>query len=146
MRVEPGAPSTGTGASLRAPGELLAWLAGIVLTLSTLMGWYSTEIDGVRYSVLAWHSGGVGKLVFVTGLAVLGLLVLRATRVELARSFPTGMAIAALGATGTILVLIRLIDIPDDYAEATRSTGIWISLLAALSLIVAGVLKAGDEV
>ena len=35
--------------------------------------------------------------------------------------------------------------IPDDFVGAGRSIGIWISLLAALLLIAAGLVKSADE-
>jgi hypothetical protein len=132
---------------LRSPGELLSWVAALVLTLSSFMGWYTIAGD-VRgtLSVTGWNTGTVGKLVFLVGLGVLVLLSLRAFGVELPPQVPMGMAIAVLGAAGTILVLWRLIDIPERFEPAVgRSLGIWISLLAALLLIVAGLLKSADE-
>jgi hypothetical protein len=130
---------------MRTPGEALAWLGGLVLALSSFMSWYSLSIDHLTLSVTAWHTGAVGKLVFFVGLAVLALLVLRATGFELPPNFPIGMVIAILGAIGTVFVLVRLISIPDDFVGAGRSIGIWISLLAALLLIAAGLLKSADE-
>jgi len=131
--------------TLRSPGEGLAWLGGLVLALSSFTSWYTVQSEGYTASVTAWHTGVVGKLIFFVGLAVLGLLVLRATGFELPPSVPSGMVIAGLGALGTVLVLVRLILIPDDFAPAGRSIGIWISLLAALLLIAAGLLKSADE-
>ena len=52
----------------------------------------------------------------------------------------------ALGSLSTIFVLIRLISIPDEFLPAGgRGIGIWISLLAALAVIVAGLLEAAEE-
>jgi hypothetical protein len=109
------------------------------------MGWYSGVVDGLRLSALGWDTGLPGKLVVVVGAATLVLLVLRAAGVELPPAVPVGMVIAALGTAGTILVLIRVLDIPDDYPGLGRSLGIWVSLAAALLLIVAGLLKASDD-
>ena len=39
-----------------------------------------------------------------------------------------------------------MISIPDDFSPAGRSIGIWISLLAALLLIAAGLLRSAEEV
>jgi hypothetical protein len=132
-------------ASFWTPGEGLAWVASLVFTLSSFMGWYSGVVDGLQVAALGWNTGLLGKLVLVVGLAVLALLVLRATGVELPPAVPVGMVIAGLGALGTIFVLIRLIEVPDDYAGLGRAIGIWISLVAALLLIVAGLLKAAEE-
>lgn len=132
-------------ASFWTPGEGLAWVAAVILTLSTFMGWYSGSDDGIVLSAIGWHTGVLGKLVLVTGLAVLGLLVLRATGFELPPSVPVGMIIAGLGGAGTAFALIRVIQIPDDYVGFGRSVGVWISLAAGVLLIVAGLLKAGEE-
>ena len=109
------------------------------------MGWYSGLVDGLTLSVLAWQTGVLGKLVFVVGLATLALLAFRAAGYDLPPTVPIGMLIAVLGALGTIFVLIRLIVLPDDYADLGRSVGIWVSLAAAILLIVAGLLKASEE-
>jgi hypothetical protein len=42
-------------------------------------------------------------------------------------------------------VLVRLIDIPDEFFFAGRGIGLFISLAAALALIVAGLLEASEE-
>ncbi len=111
------------------------------------MGWYSVSVD-LRggLSVLGWNTGAIGKLVFAIGLAVLLLLGLRAFGVELPPSIPDGMVVAGLGLASTILVLIRLIDIPEKFQPAVgRGIGLWLSLLASLLLIVAGLLKSAED-
>ena len=134
-------------AEFRSPGEGLAWLGGLVLALSTFMSWYTFDSDvGFTVSITGWHTGTLGKLVFFVGLAVLAFLALRASGVELPPSVPGGMVIAGLGLLGTIFVLIRVISIPDDFSPAGRSIGLWISLLAGLLLIAAGLLRSAEEV
>ncbi|MEO8290291.1 MAG: hypothetical protein ABI649_04775 [Gaiellaceae bacterium] len=144
--MEPRRRPTFTPPSFRSPGESLAWLGGLVLALSAFMSWYSVMPDGFAASVTGWHTGLIGKLIFVLGLAVLGFLALRATGFELPPSVPGGMVIALLGFLATILVLVRVISVPDDFAPAGRSIGIWISLLAALLVIAAGLLRSAEEV
>ncbi len=134
-------------AEFRSPGEGLAWLGGLVLALSTFMSWYTFDADvGFTVSITGWHTGLLGKLVFFVGLAVLAFLGLRASGVELPPSVPGGMVIAGLGLVATIFVLVRVISIPDDFAPAGRSIGLWISLLAGLLLIAAGLLRSAEEV
>jgi hypothetical protein len=142
----PERPKPGLSPSLRSPGEGLAWLGGLVLALSSFMSWYTVPNEGFTASVTGWHTGALGKLVFFLGLAVLALLILRVTGFELPPNVPVGMVVAGLGALATVFVLVRLISIPDDFVGAGRSIGIWISLLAALLLIAAGLLKSADEV
>ena len=127
------------------PAEGVAWIAALVLALSTFMGWYSGSEAGITLSAIGWHTGIVGKLVLLVGLAVLALLVLRAAGVELPPTVPVGMLIAFLGAAGTTLVLIRVLEIPDDYFEFGRSAGLWISLAAALLVVVGGLLKSAED-
>jgi hypothetical protein len=134
-------------AEFRSPGEGLAWLGGLILALSAFMSWYSFDADvSFTVSITGWHTGLLGKLVFFIGLAVLGFLALRASGFELPPSVPGGMVIAALGFVATIFVLVRVISIPDDFSPAGRSIGIWISLLAGLLLIAAGLLRSAEEV
>ena len=133
-------------ADFRSPGEGLAWLGGLVLALSSFMSWYSFEADlGFTASITGWHTGVLGKLVFFVGLGVLGFLALRASGFDLPPSIPGGMVIAGFGFVGTLFVLIRIISIPDTFSPAGRSIGIWISLLAALLLIAAGLLRSAEE-
>ena len=137
----------GPAAGLWRTGELLAWLGGLVLTLSAFMGWYtiSGDLRG-RLAVIGWNSGTIGKLVFLVGMAVLVLLALRVFGVELPPSVPEGLVIAGLGLAGTILVLIRLFDVPERFEPAVgRGLGIWLSLLASLVLIAAGLLKSAED-
>ena len=134
-------------AELRSPGEGLAWLGGLVLALSSFMSWYTFDADvGFTVSITGWNTGLLGKLVFFIGLATLGFLALRASGVELPPSVPGGMVIAGLGLLATIFVLVRVISIPDDFSPAGRSIGLWISLLAGLLLIAAGLLRSAEEV
>ncbi len=114
--------------------------------LSTLMGWYVGSGDGLTISVIGWHTGVLGKLVFFIGLAVLALVALRQAGIELPAAVPESLVVIGLGALATVLVLIRVVKIPEQFLPADgRGIGIWISLLAALAVIVAGLLEAAEE-
>jgi len=128
-------------------GERLAWIAGLVLTISAFTDWYSgTQADGLTLSVTGWHTGALGKLVFFAGLATLILEALREAGIELPATVPESLVLIALGSLATIFVLIRLISIPDTFFDtAGRGIGIYISLIAAIALIVAGLLRAAEE-
>ena len=132
-------------ASFWTPGEGLAWVAALIFTLSAFTGWYAGDVETLDVAALGWDTGLLGKLVFLVGLVTIALLVLRATGVQLPPAVPVGMVIAGLGTLGTIFVLIRLLEVPDEYAGLGRAVGIWISLVSALLLIVAGLLKASEE-
>ena len=140
---DPGGPP----APLRfwALSERLTWLSGLILLLSTLMGWYVGSGDGLTISVIGWHTGVLGKLVFFIGLAVLALVALRQAGIEPPATVPESLVVIALGALSTILVLVRTISIPDEFFFAGRGVGLWISLIASVALIGAGLLEASEE-
>ncbi len=126
-------------------GERLALLAGVVLLVSVFTGWYTGSGEGVTIAVTGWNVGAVGKLVFAVGVVVVALIVLREAGVRLPASLPESLITIGLGAAGTILVLVRVIAIPDDFFFAERGIGIWISLVSAVGVIVAGLLEASEE-
>ena len=121
-----GPPSPLARPSLRHPEgflfapETLTWLSGLVLSLSTFMSWYSgSGGHDLVLSVIGWHTGLVGQIVFFLGIGVLA----------------------------TILVLVRLIWIPDRFLPADgRGIGLWIALLASFGVIAAGLIEASEEV
>jgi hypothetical protein len=126
-------------------GERLAWVSGLTLALSAFTGWYSGSGEGTTISVMGWHTGTLGKLVFFIGVAVLLLAALRETGIALPATVPESLVVIALGSIATIFALIRLISIPDEFFFAGRAIGIWITLVAAIALIVAGLLEASEE-
>jgi hypothetical protein len=128
-------------------GERLAWISGLVLTISAFTDWYAgTQADGLTLSVTGWHTGALGKLVFFCGLAALILEALREAGIELPATVPESLILIALGSLSTIFILIRMISIPDTFFDtAGLGIGIFISLAAAILLIVAGLLRAAEE-
>jgi hypothetical protein len=140
-------PRPDIGGGFWRSGERIAWVSGLVLMLSSFMSWYAGKsIEGPTLAVIGWHTGTIGKLVFFVGLLVVALAVLRELGFELPPMVPESLFTIALGALGTILVLIRLISIPDTFAGTSgRAIGLWIALLSALGVIVAGLLRAGED-
>jgi hypothetical protein len=128
-------------------GERITWVAGLVLMLSSFMSWYAGKsIEGPTLAVIGWHTGAIGKIVFFIGLLLIALAVLRQAGIELPPTVPESLVTIALGGVATVLVLIRLISIPDTFAGTSgRAIGIWIALLAALGVIGAGLLRAGED-
>jgi hypothetical protein len=130
-------------------GELMTLVSGLVLTISVFTDWYAGSESGgggFTLAVIGWHTGALGKLVFFIGLAVLALFALREAGIELPATVPESLLVISLGSLATIFVLIRLISIPDRFLPASgRGIGIWISLVAAIAVIVAGLVRAGEE-
>jgi hypothetical protein len=129
-----------------AAGGWLTWAAGLVLMLSAFTGWYTGSGDGLTIAVIGWHTGVLGKLVFLLGAAVLLLALLHELGFELPPAIPESLVIVVIGALATIFVLIRLISIPDRFFPSDgRGIGIWIALVGAIGVIVAGILRASEE-
>lgn len=127
-------------------GQRLTWVAGLVLCLSAFTDWYVGSGPGPTTSVIGWHTGALGKLVFFIGLAVLALVALREAGIELPATIPESLIVIALGALATVFVLIRLISVPDEFfGWRGRGIGIFIALIASLLVIAAGLLRAGEE-
>jgi len=96
-------------------------------------------------SVLGWDTGILGKAVLLIGIVAIVLAILRETGIALPAAVPESLVVIALGALGTVAVLVRLLSIPDEFFFAGREIGLAISLLAALALLVAGLLEAAEE-
>jgi hypothetical protein len=127
-------------------GHQVTWVSGLVLAVSAFTGWYSGSGEGLVLSVIGWHTGALGKLVFFVGLAVLALVALREAGIELPAAVPESLVVIGLGSLATIFVLVRMISIPERFLPADgRAIGIWISLAAALAVIVAGLIQASEE-
>jgi hypothetical protein len=128
-------------------GRRLTWVSGLVLAVSVFTDWYAgSPGEGPTLAVIGWHTGALGKLVFFIGLAVLALVVLEDAGFELPAAVPESLVVIALGSLATVFVIIRLIDVPDDFVGTSgRGIGIFISLLSALLVIVAGLLRASEE-
>lgn len=134
-------------AGIWAAAGRLTTLSGIVLALSAFTDWYAgVTLDGSGAQLTGWNAGAPGKLVFFVGLAVVGLAALRTLGIEPPRSVPESLVIVALGSLGAILVLVRIVSVPTTaLVRSGLGIGIWISLAAALGVIVAGLLRAGEE-
>lgn len=128
-------------------GERLAWIAGLVLAVSAFTDWYAgSQADGLTLAVTGWHTGALGKLVFFIGLATLILEALREAGIELPAAVPESLVLIAFGSLATIFTLIRVLSIPDTFFDtANLGIGIFISLVAAVALILAGLLRAAEE-
>jgi hypothetical protein len=149
VEPEPGfapRPLRGAPDGLWGAGDRITWIAGLILALSSFMDWYAGSGVGVKLAVIGWHTGVLGKLVFFIGFAVVAIIALREAGMGLPASAPESLVILALGALASVFVLIRVISIPDSVLPAdARGIGIWISLLAAFSVIAGGLLRAAEE-
>jgi hypothetical protein len=141
-RPRPRVPFAG---DLAGMGGRLTFLFGLLLAMSSLTGWYTGAGNGTTVSVIGWHTGTIGKLVLVLGLVAVLIAVLREVGVTMPASVPESLVAIGIGSIATVLVLVRIISIPDSFFFASRGLGIWISLACAIGLIAAGLLEASEE-
>ena len=137
--------SLGEMSGMPGLGGRLTFLFGLLLAVSALTGWYTGEGEGTTVSVIGWHTGTIGKIVLALGLAAVLLVVLREVGVDMPAAVPESLLAIAIGSIATVLVLVRLISIPDTFFFASRGIGIWVSLVCAIGIIVAGLLEASEE-
>lgn len=126
-------------------GDRVGMLSGLVLAVSSFTGWYTGKGVGTTVSVTGWNTGIPGKLVFFLGVAVVVLVALRELGIEPPAALPESLLVMGLGAVATVLIVIRVLRIPEDFFFATRGVGIWIALAAAIGVIAAGLLQASEE-
>ncbi len=130
---------------LSGMGGRLTFMFGLLLALSALTGWYTGEGNGTTVSVIGWHTGTIGKIVLFLGLLAVLLVVLREVGVNMPASVPESLLAIGIGSVATILVLVRIISIPDSFFFASRGAGIWISLACGVGIILSGLLEASEE-
>jgi hypothetical protein len=133
------------GGTLHAWSGRLTFVFGLSLAISALTGWYSGSGEGTTVSVIGWHTGNIGKIVFFLGVLAVLLVALREFGIALPATVPESLVAIAIGSAATVLVLVRLISIPDTFFFASRGLGIWLSLVCALGIIVSGLLAASEE-
>ena len=91
------------------------------------------------------NTGTIGKVVLFLGLLTVLLVALRELGIALPAAVPESLVAIVLGSIATVLVLVRIISIPDTFFVASRGIGIWISLVCAIGIIAAGLLEASEE-
>ncbi len=135
----------GGPAGIPGLGGRVTFVFGLLLATSALTGWYTGPSEGTTVSVIGWHTGTIGKIVLFLGLAVALVVLLREFGVSGPAAVPESLLVIVLGSAATILVLVRLISIPDTFFFATRGVGIWLSLAFGIGIIVGGLLEASEE-
>jgi Protein of unknown function (DUF2510) len=137
-------------------GEMIAAGAGIVLIISLFLEWYTVDIKGFTGdlpTVTGWRAlGFIDILLFLIGVIAIAVAVLRAMNV-MPRNLPasTGFIVLALGGLAVLLVLYRILSIPDEGAgnlpgvDVGRGFGVFIALIAAAGVALGGWLTWNEE-
>jgi hypothetical protein len=138
-------------------GDLIAAGAGLLLIISLFLNWYKVSAEAAfvdaSASVSAWDAlSFIDILLFLIGVAAIVVAGLRAANVLPARPpVSPGLLVLVLGALAVLLVLFRILSIPDEGAgdiagiDVGRSFGIFIALIAAAGVTVGGWLGWNEE-
>jgi hypothetical protein len=137
---------------LRA-GEWVAAASGVTLLVSLFLPWYEFEICAVPYTDLsrgcptmsAWESLAAID-VLLAFVAASGVLLAIVTAVQRVPAVPTALSalVTIAGVFGVLLVLFRVLDLPDG--AAGREWALWLGLAGAAGIVVGAVIAMRDEV
>jgi len=129
-------------------GEMIAGVSAIALFVFMLLPWYGVSASfggvGINESASAWEAFGfIDILLFLVLAVAIGLVVARAANAVPDLPQPPGLIIAAAGAIAVVLILFRLIIVPDaeidvDGVDLGRKIGIFLGLIAAAGITFGG--------
>ena len=122
---------------LRA-GEWVAAASGVTLLVSLFLPWYEPTTS-------AWESLAAID-VLLAFVAASGILLAIVTAVQRVPAVPiaTSALVAISGMFGVLLVLFRLIDIPDG--AAGREWALWLGVAGALGIVAGAFIAMRDEI
>jgi hypothetical protein len=122
---------------LRA-GEWVAAASGVALLVSLFLPWYEPSTSG-------WEALGAID-VLLAFVAASGVLLAIVTAVQRVPAVPiaTSALVAISGGFGVLLVLYRLIDIPNG--AAGREWALWLGLAGALGIVAGAFIAMRDEI
>jgi len=132
-------------------GAKIAGGAGILLLVAMFLPWYEVSASVAGFSAsdsgTAWEVFSfIDIVLFVTGVAAVGVAVAAMQNRLAALPVPAGQLLLGLGALATLLVIFRILSVPDgdipDGLDAGidigRKFGLFIGLIAAAGVAFAG--------
>lgn len=129
-------------------GEMVAGASALALFVFMLLPWYGAEASfggvSANANTNAWGAFSlIDIILFLVILVTIGLVVARATGNMPDLPQPPGLIVAGAGALALLLILFRLIVVPDggvdvDGVDFSRKIGIFLGLLAAAGITFGG--------
>ena len=131
-------------------GEQIAGIAGIALILIMfIFDWFTVSAGSGAFKVSAggnaWEVFGfIDIVLFVTAISGIALALTAASSTEVNAPVALSAITAGLGILATILVIYRIIDVPDGGipeglgVDVGRSIGVWLGLIASAALAYGG--------
>jgi hypothetical protein len=127
-------------------GEQIAAASGIALIIFLFLPWYGASVGGFSATGTGWESMSfIDILLFLIGLVAVGVPVARMTD-SMPEDVPGAMLVLAAGALGVVLVLYRIIDIPNpdvpdilnNNIDYSRKIGVFLGLIATAGIAYGG--------
>jgi hypothetical protein len=118
-------------------GEVLLALAGILLLVALFLPWYEPSVSG-------WEALAVIDVILAL-VAACAVSVTVATAFYRVAAVPIALdaMITIFGLVALILMLVRVIDLPD--AATGREAGLWVALVAVAGIVASGAIAMRDE-
>ncbi|PTL59813.1 hypothetical protein [Paraconexibacter algicola] len=142
-------------ASQLSTGAKVAGGAGLALLIIMFLPWY--EVSASFGNISASDSGNAWQVfsfidivLFITGVVAVGVAVAAAQNKLGALPVPAGQLVLGLGALATLLVLFRILSVPDgdipdgldDGIDIGRKIGVFLGFFASAAIAYAGTLLA----
>jgi len=123
-------------------GEWLAAASGVALLVSLFLPWY--EAAALTGSVTGWESLAAID-VLLAFVAASGVLLAVVTAAQGVPAVPVALSalVTFVGLFGVVLVLIRVIDLPDG--ASGREWALWLGLAGAVGIAAGAMIAMGDE-
>ena len=134
-------------------GEWLAAASGVALLVSLFLPWYSgalcVQFDGSGDLSCSTSTGWESLAaidILLAFVAASGVLLAIVTAMQAVPAVPVAVSalISLFGSVGVILVLLRVLDIP-DWAGG-REWALWLGLAGAVGIVAGALLAMRDEV
>jgi hypothetical protein len=119
-------------------GEWLVGACGVLMLVALFAPWYGNP------SSSAWEAFTILDVILaLLALAALSVPLVTATHRVPAVPLAIESLTALFGSIGVVLVLIRVLNLPDDLHG--REWGLWLGLVAALGIVAGGLVAMRDE-
>ena len=119
-------------------GEWIVGACGVLMLVALFAPWYGDP------SSSAWEAFTILDVILaLVALAALSVPLVTATHRVPAVPLALESLTALFGSIGVVLVLIRVLNLPDDLHG--REWGLWLGLVAALGIVAGGLVAMRDE-
>jgi hypothetical protein len=129
------------------PSDWVTGIGGLILFISVFLDWFKISFGGIGVGGVGGASGvdatKLCYLIVLLALIVIAVVVLRVVEVDLdAIPIPMSVVVMAAGGLSLLIIIVRMV-IHQDFLSL--SYGIFVSLVAAIAVVVGGVLMQRED-